>query len=218
MSSVQSRQRKRATGKKPFDYATFDLDRRLWEISMFFEKKDPVHQSLRRLARRLERAGIPYAVMGAMAVNLHGARRTTDDVDVLLTQQGLARFRQEVLPKFYKPVEGRSRRFVERKSGVQVDCLVTGMYPGSGKPGPFAFPDPSIASEEIEKVRVVTLPQLIQLKLAARRYYDFGDVVFLIRVHDLDESFLPQLHPAVHQDFIECLAEKRREDEYEAQG
>ena len=62
----------------------------------------------------------------------------------------------------------------------------------------------------------MTLPQLIQLKLAAGRYSDFGDVVFLIRVHHLDESFLDRLHPAVHGDYIECLEEQRREDEYEA--
>ena len=61
---------------------------------------------------------------------------------------------------------------------------------------------------------MLKLPQLIQLKLAARRHYDFGDVVFLIQTHNLDESFLQQLHPSVHQDFIECLEEKRREDDY----
>jgi hypothetical protein len=199
-----------------FDYAKFDVDKRLWEIEMFFQKNDPVHQSLRRLARRLERSGIPYAVMGAMAVNLHGAQRTTKDVDVLLTKEGLEQFRRELLPKFYRPVEGRPRRFQERKSGVTVDCLVTGHFPGRGGPGPFAFPDPEEVAVEIDKVQVVNLPQLIQLKLAARRYYDFGDVVFLIRVHDLDESFMEQLHPSVHGDFIECLEEKRREDEYEA--
>ena len=37
------------------------------------------------------------------------------------------------------------------------------------------------------------LPELIQLKLAARRYKDFGDVVFLIRVHNLDEVLLGDL-------------------------
>ena len=113
---------------------------------------------------------------------------------------------------------GRPRRFVERQSGVTVDCLVTGRYPGTGQPGPIAFPDPLSASQDIESLRVITLPHLIQLKLAARRYYDFGDVAFLIRVHNLDESFLPSLHPSLHQDFIECLEEKRREEEYEARG
>jgi hypothetical protein len=201
---------------KPFDYKTFSFSRRLKEIDMFFQKRDPVHQTLRRLAQRLEKAGIAYAVMGAMAVNLHGARRTTDDVDVLLTSEGLAQFREKLAPKYYEQVEGRLRRFVEKKSGVQIDFLVTGLYLGRGKPGPFAFPDPGQSSQEIENVQVVTLPQLVQLKLAARRYYAFGDVVFLIRVHNLDESFLKKLHPSVHKDFIECLEEKRREDEYEA--
>jgi hypothetical protein len=71
-------------------------------------------------------------------------------------------------------------------------------------------------SETIERIRVVDLPTLIQLKLAARRYQDFADVVNLIRVHNLDESFQAKLHPALHQDYIECLEEKRREQEYEA--
>jgi hypothetical protein len=164
----------------------------------------------------LEKAGIPYAIMGAMAVNAHGARRTTDDVDVLLTPEGLERFRKKFVGKSYDQVEGRPRRFVERRSKVRVDVLVTGLYPGRSGPGPFAFPDPQQNSVAIEDIKVVTLPQLIQLKLAARRYYDFGDVVFLIRVHNLDESFLEQIHPSVRQDFIECLEEKQREDEYEA--
>ncbi len=61
----------------------------------------------------------------------------------------------------------------------------------------------------------VNLPTLIQLKLAARRYRDFGDVVELIRQNELDESFAEQLHASVRRDYIECLGEKRREDEYE---
>src|ERR1700737_4616711 len=176
-----------------------------------FESAAPSTRQCARLARRLNRAGIAYAIMGAMAVNAHGAERTTKDVDVLLTPEGLERFRQEFVGEAYEQVEGRPRRFVERQSGVTVDCLITGRYPGSGKPGPLAFPEPTEASQEIEKIRVLTLPQLIQLKLAARGYYDFGDVVFLIRTHNFDEAFLQQLHPSVQQDFIECLQEKRRE-------
>jgi hypothetical protein len=198
------------------DQKPFSFMKRLKEISMFFEKRSPQHKTMRRLVRRLKKARIPYAIVGAMAVNAHGAERTTRDVDVLLTQEGLDRFRQQFVGAEYDPVEGRPRRFTERQSGVTIDCLVAGRFPGSGKPGPFPFPAPDDASEEIESVRVVTLPQLIQLKLAARRFSDFGDVVFLIRVKDLDESFLGQLHPSVHRDFIECLEEKRREDEYEA--
>jgi hypothetical protein len=196
---------------KPFSFL-----QRLQEIGVFFENKSPQHKTMKRLVQRLDKAAIPYAIMGAMAVNAHGARRTTDDVDVLMTREGLEQFRRKFVGKTYDQVEGRDRRFVERRSKVGVDVLVTGLYPGRGKPGPFAFPDPKDASVKIEDINVVTLPHLVQLKLAARRYYDFGDVVFLIRVHNLDEKFMEQLHPSVHRDFLECLEEKRREDKYEA--
>lgn len=205
---------RREGGKSGLDGKPSRFMDRLKEIGMFFQKRSPQHQTMRRLARRLKKAGIPYAIMGAMAVNAHGAERTTKDIDILLTPEGLERFRQEFVGEEYEQAAGRPRRFVERQSGVTVDCLITGRYPGSGKPGPLRFPDPTEASQEIDKIRVLTLPQLIQLKLAARRYYDFGDVVFLIRTNNLDDSFLRQLHPSVQKDFIECLEEKRREDEY----
>ena len=38
---------------------------------------------------------------------------------------------------------------------------------------------------------------IIKLKLAKRRHYAFGDVVYLIRVHNLDVSFEQRLHPTV---------------------
>lgn len=189
---------------------------RLKEIDMFFQKRDPVHQTMRRTAKRLERAGIPYAIMDDMALNAHHYERTTKDVDFLLTREGLDSFCQRFVGKYYERVEGRPRRFTDRKNGVTVDILVTGRYPGNGKPGPIAFPDPQAISETIDKHSVVDLPTLVQLKLAARRWRDFADVVELIRFNNLDESFLKQMHPSIHQDFIECLEEKRRDDEYEA--
>ncbi len=187
---------------------------------MFFAGKDEVHKSLRRIVKRLERAGIPYAVMGGMAVNAHKYQRTTGDVDVLLTPDGLAEFKKRFVSKNYLPKEGRSRRFTDRTNNVGIDFLLTGMYPGSGKPGPIAFPDPSSADavEDIKQVRVINLVTLVQLKLAARRHRDFGDVVELIRFNDLDESFADRLHESVRRDYIECLEEKRREDEYEARN
>src|SRR5262249_22285214 len=86
----------------------------------------------------------------------------------------------------------------------------------SGKPGPIAFPDPTDVCETIDRYQVVDLLTLVQLKLAARRHRDFADVVELIRCNNLDESFEQKLHRTVRSDYIECLEEKRREDEYEA--
>jgi hypothetical protein len=188
----------------------------LREISMFFEGRDDVHKSMRRLARKLEKAKIPYAVVGGMAVFAHHYRRTTNDVDFLVNQQGFDEFQRLLVPKSYAPIPKRPRRFVDQVNKVTVDFLVAGHFPGSGKPGPIRYPDPADVSQIIEKIQVVNLTNLIQLKLGARRYQDFADVVNLIRFNQLDESFLDRLHPSVRGDFIECLEEKRREEEYEA--
>jgi hypothetical protein len=196
---------------RPFSYR-----QRLKEIWMFFQGKDEVHKTMRRLVKRLEKAQIPYAILGGMAVNAHGHRRTTGDVDILLTAEGLNEFRQRFVPKYYETVANRPRRFVDRTNEITVDFLVTGRFPGSGKPGPIAFPNPEQVAETINDFQVVDLVTLIQLKLAARRHQDFADVVNLIKTKDLDESFQERLHPSTRREYIECLEEKRREDEYEA--
>jgi hypothetical protein len=183
---------------------------------MFFQKNDPVHKTMRRIIKNLEKAKIPYALVGGMAVNLHGHRRTTNDVDILLTTEGLAEFRKRYVPKQYEAHERLPRRFTDRKNAVTIDFLLAGLYPGSGRPGPIAFPDPATASQTVEEIHVIDLATLIQLKLAARRHQDFADVVSLIRVQQLDETFAERLHPSVRSDYIECLEEKRREDEYQA--
>jgi hypothetical protein len=196
--------------------APFSFQKRLKEIDMFFQGTDPVHKTMNRVAAELEKADIPYAVVGGMAVNAHRHHRTTDDLDILLTSEGFAAFRQQFLGQSFDTIPGRPRRFVDRGNAVTLDVLVTGMFPGSGKPGPITYPDPTTVRERIENIEVVNLPTLIELKLAARRYQDFADVVSLIRVHQLDESFADRLHPTVRSDYIECLEEKRREEEYEA--
>ena len=189
---------------------------RIKEVDMFFQKNDPVYKTMRRFVKQLLKAKIPYAIVGGMAVNAHGHRRTTDDLDVLLTKEGLAEFRKRFVPEHYEITPQLSRRFTDRKNGVTINFLLAGLYPGNGQPGPIIFPDPSAASETIEEMQVIDLATLLQLKLAARRHQDFADVVSLIRVHQLEEPFAERLHPSVRSDYIECLEEKRREDEYQA--
>ena len=186
----------------------------LKEMDRFFQGKSKVHATLRRIVKRLEKAKIPYAVVGGLALNAHRYRRMTTDVDVLLTPEGFAEFRKRHVGKHYETVPKRSRRFVDRSNGITIDILVTGLFPGTGKPGPIPFPDPSQVRKPIAEVCYVDLKTLVELKLAARRWRDFGDVVELIRFNKLDETFLKQLHSSVRDDFIECLEEKRREDEY----
>jgi hypothetical protein len=188
------------------------------EIDRFFEGRDAVHKTMRQIVKRLEKADIPYAVVGGMAVYAHGYRRTTDDLDLLLTPAGFEEFKRLFVPKKYEPHARLSRRFTDRANDVTVDILITGLFPVSGKPGPISYPDPAAVSQTIKKARVIDLVTLIQMKLAARRHQDFADVVNMIRFNDLGESFTERLHPSVRRDYSECLDEKRRDDEYVARN
>ncbi len=183
---------------------------------MFFQGNDAIHQTMRRVAARLEQENIPYAIVGGMAVNAHRHQRTTGDVNFLLSAQGLAALRRLAAAGEFDAVPGRPRRFVDHATGVGFDILMTGLFPGSGQPGPVAYPDPEHVTQTINDLRVVNLPTLIQLKLAAGRYQDFADVVNLIRANWLDETFAENLHVSLRGDYLECLEEMRREDQYEA--
>src|SRR6478735_5086973 len=89
------------SGTKPFSFWE-----RMREISMFFDGTDRVHQTMRHVVEKLDRAGIPYAVAGGMAVNAHKHVRTTGDVDLLLTEEGLATFLSLFVPAEFTRVAG----------------------------------------------------------------------------------------------------------------
>jgi hypothetical protein len=177
----------------------------LREGSMHFEKESAVHKSLERIVRRLETLGIPYAIAGAMAMFYHGYRRFTEDVDILVTRDALKMIHQRLEGLGYVPPFAGSKQLRDADSGVKIEFLVTGDYPGDGKPKPVAFPDPSLVAIEIEGARCVNLPTLVQLKLASGtvpdRLKDLGDVQEMIRVLQLPAEFAEHLDPSVRPMF-----------------
>jgi hypothetical protein len=78
-----------------------------------------------------------------MALNLHGFERMTVGLDLLKTPEALARFRDEIVGLGYTPAfQGARKRFKATVTGVPVDIIASGEYPGDAKPKPVSFPDP----------------------------------------------------------------------------
>ena len=73
------------------------------EGSEFFRGEGSVQQALRKIARRLSDLGIDYAVAGGMAAFRHGYRRFTEDVDLLVTREGLAEIHRHLEGLGYVP-------------------------------------------------------------------------------------------------------------------
>lgn len=183
----------------------------LREGSMHFEKESAVHESLGRIARRLDALGVPYALAGGMAMFLHGYRRFTEDVDILVTRDGLAAIQAALTGLGYVPPFEKSKNLRDTENGVRIEFILTGGFPGDGLPKPVAFPDPAEVSTVIDGVRVVTLETLVQLKLASGtapgRRKDLGDVQELIRVKQLPEAFADRLDPSVRELYRELWRE-----------
>jgi hypothetical protein len=183
---------------------------RLREIDRFFQGKSAVHRTTRRLARILEEANIPYAVVGGMAVNAHGHAQTTDDVDVLLTPSGNLELLRHCVGEFGPPPMPRRGRLVDKRNNVPVDIVLTGERPSRYGANPIKYPDPEAVAEVVRGIRYVNLLWLVQLKLATRRYRDLGDVAALIRVRDLDASYIAKLHQSLHRYFDVFVRESPR--------
>ena len=185
------------------------VDALLKRVDEFFMAEGPVHKTMRALARRLSQEGIDYALAGGMALVLHGYRRETVDVDVLLSKEGRELFSQNLVGRGYAPLfPGARKAFRDTETGVQIDILTQGDFPGDGQPKPISLPNPASASTEIDGIRIVTLEVLIELKLASgmtapHRLRDLADVQELIKIRRLGADFAESLDPYVRDKYLE---------------
>lgn len=180
----------------------------LEEGSLFFEKKGAVYKTLRNVTKRLEELGIPYAVCGGLALVVHGFRRFTEDVDILVTEDDLKRIHQELSGRGFLPPFERSKNLRDTETKVKVEFLITGQFPGDGKEKPVSFPNPTSDRIEDDGISYLGLNTLITLKLASGisaidRAKDLVDVQELIKALNLPRSFGANLDPFVSSKFYE---------------
>ncbi len=168
-----------------------------------------VNNTLARLAADLKSHNIDYVVIGAVALLAHGYPRFTEDIDLVMTREGLEKFHRELIGLGYAPAFPQAKkRLRATEEGLSIDVMLAGEYPGDGKPKPVAIPDPKSAAVEIDGVRFVTLEKLIELKLASGmtapdRLKDLADVQELIRIRQLQPEFAERLDPYVREKFLE---------------
>lgn len=174
----------------------------------FFMRADPVHHALHAIVRRLDALGVPYAIVGGMALVAHGYDRTTADVDILVGPEGHRKALAELTGSGYRPAFEGSRHLRDVENGVRIEFRITGGFPGDGKPKPVAFPDPADCRVEIDRAFYVSLPRLIELKLASGmtnpgRLKDLADVQELIRARGLAQEFAGGLNEYVRGKYLE---------------
>jgi hypothetical protein len=188
-------------------------------------RRDFVHShdiaaALEALRRRLSQEGIPFAVIGALALRHYGYVRHTEDIDLLLTPDGLEKLLATLVGRGLVPRGvGLRKSLREVEHEVSIDVVTSGEHAGSME-SPVVYPSPeSSAFVEVAGLRLPTLKALIEFKIASgvwgHRTQDLADVQRLIRINGLAESFVERVSPPLRQTFLDLLRESRLERELE---
>ena len=194
------------------------VDALLARAKDYFMGEGGIHDAAATIGRVLTGMGIEYAIAGAIALGEHGFERLTTDVDVLIRGEDLARFKEQWLGRGYVEVRPGGKAVRDTSNNVRIDFLLTGDFPGDGRPKPVAFPVPETAAVRGVKYRVVSLPSLIEMKLASgmtapHRLHDLADVLRLIREAGLSRELASTLNPYVRAKYEELWAIAQHPDD-----
>lgn len=177
-------------------------------------------QSLWAAAMRVHEAlasqSIPHALVGGVAVCLHGYQRNTVDIDWLIRGEESQSIREcmQSIGFEWDPV------VKEFRNGQQaiVQFLTSGDRAGAGSEVRLPDPrDPDVVVT-IEGLPVVSLARLIESKIACgegstrRTHKDFADVVELIVRHNLGGQFAAKLHKSVRRTYRKLVKNARGDD------
>lgn len=151
----------------------------------------PLLAQLRETDRFLRAAGIDYALIGGVAVNLHGVLRATADLDMLMRSEDAEPAHHVFVEHGYEPIDRREDIASYVRHGERLDVLFARR--------PISRNLLARASEyglsEL-RLRAISVEGLVGLKVQAlsddpRRLKDLNDLVELFKVHrdrmDLDE-------------------------------
>jgi hypothetical protein len=206
------------------DQMRANFERALELMGQFAEGEAPPQKAAKKIAKRLEEMGIPYVVAGGLAVAANGLMRSTEDVDLILTKEGLAKFKERWVGAGWVERFKGSKGLKDAEYKLKVDILTTDEKPGDGKTCPFNFPDPATVGEPVGGIwggmRLLDLRSLIELKLASwmtspHRLRDGDDVIRLIKLNDLPREYGNRLHEYVRAKFDECWKLSQVKDPYE---
>lgn len=176
---------------------------------------------VKSIDRVLAAVGGVAVLAGGWAVWRHGfVGRVTQDVDIVLPQDQIDDFLRvaavsgfEVLPA----VPGRWRKVRHKETGIQVDLMPEGGTPGTAAhPAPTTIAHPRTLGAAGSTLRYITLPALIELKLAAGRGRDESDVIELVRANPECVAEVRAHVADVHAQYTESfdrLVQRAREQE-----
>ncbi|HEY3395716.1 MAG TPA: hypothetical protein VGK58_23645 [Lacipirellulaceae bacterium] len=158
---------------------------------------------VRALDQVLRACDCESVVGDGWAVWRHGyIGRVTQDIDIALPAARIEEFLQAAAVSGFELLTqpaGRWPKLCHRETGIEVDVLPEGGRPGtSSSPAPTTIPHPESMGGIRGMLKYMTLPVLVELKLAAGRLRDEADVLELARENRDRIAQLRQYLAGVH--------------------
>jgi hypothetical protein len=154
------------------------------------------------------------SVVGGWAVWRHGyVGRVTQDIDIALPADRVEEFLKVAAVSGFEnlaPPKGRWPKLRHLETGIEVDILPEGGRPGTpSRSAPTTIAHPRAMGGTRGTLKYISLPSLVELKLAAGRLRDDADVLELARenrerLQEMREH-LQRVHPTYVARFDELL-------------
>jgi hypothetical protein len=177
-----------------------DRQRNIDVLDRMVRAVEKVKDRLLRAAALLEKAGIPYTVVGGNAVGFwvasvdEAAVRNTQDVDILIRRDDLEAAKAAFAAGgfIFRHVKGIDM-FLDGP-GVKARDAVHILFAAEKVRADDPLPTPEITeSEPSEDFRVLSLEPLVKMKLTSNRRKDQVHIQDLIGVNLIDETWLDRL-------------------------
>lgn len=176
-------------------------------------ENESLWQTAARCHELLAAVRIPHAVMGGVAVCLHGYQRNTVDVDVLVRKADSQSVHDSLEREGFL-WDANDNQFTS-PSGVAIQFLLADDR--AGPDSEVRLPDPADehAVTEIEGLPVLRLSRLIETKIACglgnlrRTHKGFADVIALVLHNRLDASFARYLHKSLRPTYRQLVRRSR---------
>jgi hypothetical protein len=165
------------------------------------DKRSTILDLARELSLLLRRNGIDGAVIGGIAVVLHGHVRTTKDIDIFVV--GSLQSFGDLLTASGFTLDPQKQEFV--REGIPVHLVTIEQLKQAPK-----------RTVEIEGITTISLEDLIEIKLRrgssnVLRAQDLADAIGLIRHHRLTGEFARHLDKALRPIYRKLLKELERQ-------
>jgi hypothetical protein len=173
---------------------------------------EKVRERLLRATAALERAGIPYAVVGGNAVAAWVARvdesavRNTQDVDLLLRREDLERAKVALAASGFIYRHAASIDFFLDGPSAKARDAVHVVFAGEKVRPEYVEPAPDVAeSEPFSNYRALKLDALVRMKLTSFRRKDQVHLLDMLGVGLIDATWLDRLPPELRPRLQELL-------------